>query len=194
MLPLTVVISYLLSLTVSYYLPQVIAILSIVTIISFWKKITPFYPISLIVNLIVFSTHGLNSPFFFLTYFLLFVVAFRYKPNESLLLTLTIIICLAQSLNSYISLIPLISLLFITPLVWLVSRQSQTISLEETDFLLWLNLKFKTGASVILDLSSQLQSSPLNYSQKEQVKKIRSSIKNLLNSADKLTKEISDED
>jgi hypothetical protein len=194
MLPLTVAISYLLSLTVNYYLPQVIAILSIVTIISFWKKITPFYPISLIINLIVFSTHGLSSPFFFLIYFLLFVVAFRYKPNESLFLTLTIIIFLAQSLNSYISLIPLISLLFITPLVWLVSRQSQTISLEETQFLLWLNLKFKTGASVILDLSSQLQSSPLNYSQKEQVKKIRSSIKNLLNSAEKLTKEISDDE
>lgn len=194
MLPLTVAISYLLSLTVNYYLPQVIAILSIVTIISFWKKITPFYPISLIINLIVFSTHGLSSPFFFLIYFLLFVVAFRYKPNESLFLTLTIIIFLAQSLNSYISLIPLISLLFITPLVWLVSRQSQTISLEETQFLLWLNLKFKTGASVILDLSSQLQSSPLSYSQKEQVKKIRSSTKNLLNSAEKLTKEISDDE
>lgn len=194
MLPLTVAISYLLSLTVNYYLPQVIAILSIVTIISFWKKITPFYPISLIINLIVFSTHGLSSPFFFLIYFLLFVVAFRYKPNESLFLTLTIIIFLAQSLNSYISLIPLISLLFITPLVWLVSRQSLTISLEETRFLLWLNLKFKTGASVILDLSSQLQSSPLSYSQKEQVKKIRSSTKNLLNSAEKLTKEISDDE
>lgn len=194
MLPLTVITSYLLSLTINYFLPQIIALLSIVTIISFWKKITPFYSISLITHLIVFSTHGLSSPFFFLIYFLLFIVALRYKPNQSLLLALTTIIFLSQSLNSYISLVPLISLLFITPLVWFVSRQSQTISLEETKFLLWLNLKFKTGASVIFDLSSQLLSSPLNYSQKEQVKKIRSSTKNLLNSAEKLTKEISDED
>lgn len=195
MLPLTVVVSYLLSLTpLLSFLPQLVALLSIITVVCFRHKISPFYPVSLIINLIVFATNGLNSPFFFLVYFLLFVIALKYRPSQSLILTLTIIIFLSQSLNSLLSLIPLLSLLFITPLVWFVSRQSQTIAIEETDFLLWLNLKFKTGISTIIDLSSQLSTTPLNYSQKEQIKRIRSSSQNLLNSAEKLTKEISDED
>lgn len=73
------------------------------------------------------------------------------------------------------------------------NRNRITIAKDETDFLLWLNLKFKTGITTIIDLSSQLQSSPLNYTQKSQLKKIKDSAHNLLNSSQKLTQEISDE-
>jgi hypothetical protein len=89
-------------------------------------------------------------------------------------------------------------LLFITPLVWFVSRQVESknktqslITNDETDLLLWLNLKFKTGITTIIDLSSQtLSSSNLSYTQKEQLKKIKSSAKSLLNSSQELTQEI----
>jgi hypothetical protein len=108
---------------------------------------------------------------------------------------------LGQTLININSLYSLISLLFIAPLVWLISKETQvaarsqqTLAQDETNFLLWISLKFKTGISTIIDISSQLQSSPLNYTQKEQIKKIRYSAKSLLNSSQKLTEEISSQD
>jgi hypothetical protein len=198
LLSATSISAYLLSLTpIADFLPQSVAFLAILFIVFRHYRLPVIYLVSLIVNLIIFSTGALNSPFLFLIYFLLFIAAFIQKPAVSLSFSVVSILLLSQSLNSPLSLIPLISLIFITPLVWLVSRQSrsltqttETIAVEETDFLLWLNLKFKTGITAIIDLSSQLLSAPVSPVQKESLQKIRSSAKSLLNSADKLTSEI----
>lgn len=192
------VTSYLLSLTlISIFLPQLIALFAILFIIFYRRHLPYIYPISALVCLLVFCTGALHSPFFFLLYFLLFILAFQFPPTTSLTVSLILIFLLSQSLNSFSSLLPVFALIFITPLVWFVSRQTQSqtqnrqlIALEETDFLLWLNLKFKTGITTIIDLSSQLLSSPTTPVQKDQLKKIKSSAKNLLNSADNLTSEI----
>jgi hypothetical protein len=198
LLSATSITAYLLSLTIlTSFLPQTIAFLAIIFIIFRSLKLPVIYLVSLIVSFLVFSTRSLDSPFFFLVYFLLFVTALSQKPAVSLSFSLVLILLLSQSLNSPLSLIPLVSLIFITPLVWYVSHQSrsltksvETIAVEETDFLFWLNLKFKTGITAIIDLSSQLLSIPLPPVQTDQVQKIRSSAKSLLNSAVKLNSEI----
>ncbi len=195
----SVPLAYLLS--TSLYTPQVIAVTVILFVVFNHFKISTTPLISLAANLIVFASGGLSSPFYFLIYFLLFSTAFTVKPVFSLMFALEIILFLGQTLQEPSSLLSLTSLLFITPLVWLVSRQTaaiaksaNTIAVEETDFLLWINLKFKTGISTIIDLTSQLQSSPLSYVQKTQIKKIKDSAKSLLNSSQKLSSEISNED
>ena len=182
--------------------PQLIALFSLGLVsYSLFKKRLPLIFIAFIVNLIVFSTNGLGSPFFFLIYFLLFIIAFTHPPSTTLSYSLMLIIFLSQSLNGPTAIIPLISLLFITPLAYFVGqqyletiRQSRTIANEETDILLWLNLKFKTGITHIIDHASELLSQPqLTLTQKEAAREIKDSAHSLLNSANKLTKEIGDD-
>ncbi|MBP9817434.1 hypothetical protein KBC75_01590 [Candidatus Shapirobacteria bacterium] len=184
------------------FTPQLIALVGILFVVFFKNKKIYLYLLALLTNLIIFSTGGLNSPAFFLTYFSLFLIAFQNLPSVTLGYSLALILLLSQSLNSPLSLIPLLSLLLITPLVWFTGHEflqkiktEKTISQDETDFLLWLNLKFKTGITTIADLASQVASDPsLSHSQKENLKKIKSSAHNLLNSATKLSAEISDQD
>lgn len=200
---LTSIAAYLISLTPlsRTFLPQLIALCAIPIVLFINHKSYIIYHVAFLVSLVIFSTNGLSSPFFFLTYFLLFVVALQNLPSVSLAYSLIFIILLGQSLNSTNSLVTLASLLFITPLVWLVGRlqishqkQSQTIAIEETDILFWLNLKCKTGTEKIIDAASQLLSSPqLSYSQKQLVQYIKDSAKSILNSARKLTRDISNE-
>ncbi|MFZ2152902.1 MAG: hypothetical protein WAV41_02480 [Microgenomates group bacterium] len=203
LLLLSTSLSYLISISsYSHYIPQLIALCLILFYVFYRLQLNSTPLISTVVNLIVFSTGGLSSPFYFLIYFLLFATAFVIKPVYSLLFSLITILLLGQSLVNPASLLSLISLLFIAPLVWLVSRQksaveksTQTISNDETNFLLWLNLKFKTGITTIIDLNSQLLSTPqLSPTQKEIIKKIRQSSHSLLNSSAKLTQQINDED
>lgn len=206
----TVILPYLISITsLAVFTPQLIALSSLPLLyflIANPKSFNLSQPrflisIALIINLLVFSTHGLNSPFFFLIYFLLFTLAFNHYPSTTLSYSLLLIICLSQSLNSATSLLPLFSLLFITPLVWFVGHQyldnlkfQNQISFDQTEALLWLNLKFKTGILRIIDSSSQLLSNPaLNHTQKDQLHFIKDSAKSLLSSSKKLTQEI-DED
>ena len=192
LLSLTSITAYVISLTsLIHLLPQFIATLSVLFIIFNRRGLPVIFLVSFIVSLIVFGTNGIHSPFYFLIYFLIFVIALKEHPSISLSYSLVLILILCQSLNSLTSLIPILALILITPLVWFVGRQSQTIIRDETDFLLWLNLKFKTGITTIIDSTSQLQSTPLSYTQKEHLKKIKSSAKSLLNSSEKLTTEIS---
>jgi hypothetical protein len=209
-LSLTCLVPFLISLSpLTSFTPQLIAASSLPLLFFLVTKPKSFnlsqprflYSIAIIINLVVFTTHGLNSPFFFLTYFLLFTIAFNHYPSTTLSYSLILILCLSQSLNSPSSLLPLISLIFITPLVWFVGRQyidnlhlNQQIAFDETEALLWLNLKFKTGIVKIIDTSSQLLSNPsLNHTQKSDLHFIKDSAKSLLNSSKKLTDEI-DED
>ena len=64
------------------------------------------------------------------------------------------------------------------------------MSIDETNILMWLSLKFKTGISQIIDTSAELLSTPLQPTQKEQLKYIKDSAKSLLNSSEKLKDEV----
>lgn len=73
---------------------------------------------TLIVMGIVNSTGGLTSPFFFLVYFLLFSLSLILEPIISIIMTVTLIIFFFLNLpanQDFKTLIPIISLAFITP-------------------------------------------------------------------------------
>jgi len=104
---------------------------------------------------------------------------------------------LSQFFDSTQSLIPLASLLFITPLAWFIGKQyldkiktDSDIEISETNILMWLSLKFKTGICQIIDNCAELLSTPLQPSQKEKLKYIKDSAKSLLNSSEKLKEEV----
>jgi signal transduction histidine kinase len=181
-----------------YFTPQLIALISIVIIFLYiFKKTFSLHLIALLINVIIFSTGGLNSPFFFLIYFFLFFIAFQNPSSSTLTYSLFLVLILSQSLNSFVSVITLSSLLLITPLAWFMGRQfsekiknEEIISFDETNILLWHTLKLKTSLCQIIDLVSELLSTPLSPVQKEKIHKIKDSTKNLLNSSQKLTREI----
>jgi hypothetical protein len=192
-------VAYLFSISpLSPFTPQFIALLSVVfLIISLFKKHLSLHLIAFIISLIIFDSNGLNSPFFFLIYFLLFTIAFQNPPTTTLTYSLGLILILSQSIDSTASLIPLLSLLFITPLAWFIGKQyldkvktESELSIDETNFFLWLSLKFKTGICQIIDTSSELLSTPLQPTQKEKLHYIKDSARSLLNSSVKLEKEI----
>ena len=184
----------------SIYTPQFIALISIIFIILLFQKKLSLHLISFIITLTVFFTGGLNSSFFFLIYFLLFTLAFQNPPSTTLSYSLVLILLLSQSLNSVQSLIPLSSLLLITPLSWFIGKQylekikaENDLSIDETNFLLWLSLKFKTGICQIIETASETLSTPLQPIQKEKLHYIKDSAKSLLNSSEKLKTEIDNE-
>ncbi len=191
--------AYLLSISpFSNFIPQIIALSAIIFIsLSFLKKYLSLHLIAFIISLIVFNSGSLNSDFFFLIYFLLFTISFQNPPTTTLSYSLGLILLLSQSLDSLNSLIPLSSLLFITPLSWFIGKQfldknkiETDISISETNVLLWLSLKFKTGICQIIDNCSEILSTPLQPSQKDQIKYIKDSAKSLLNSSEKLKNEV----
>lgn len=203
LLGFSALLPFLWSLTsLTLYTPQLIALLSVILTSSLvFKKSNPILFINLIssiICLIIFTTSGLNSPAFFLVYFLLFVIAFQNPPTTTLSFSLILVLLLSQSLDSLNSLLPLLSLLFVTPVAYFVGRQylettrlTKAISSDETDVFLWFSLSFKTGIQNIMDLSSQLLSNPgLSHHDQENAKAIKDSSKSLLKSAEKLTKTI----
>ncbi|MDD2224610.1 MAG: hypothetical protein PHP97_00405 [Candidatus Shapirobacteria bacterium] len=184
-----------------YFAPQLIAITSIaILILYFTKKTFSLHLVALLINIIIFSTNGLNSPFFFLIYFFLFIIAFQNPSSSTLTYSLFLVLILSQSLNSFNSVITLSSLLLITPLAWFMGKQfsektknEEIITEDETDVLLWHSLKLKTGLYQIIDSSSEILSTPLTPTQKNQIHKIKESAKSLLHSSDKLTASIDNE-
>lgn len=185
----------------TYFAPQLIALISIaIIILYFFQKNLSIHLIALLINTIIFATNGLNSPFFFLIYFLLFVIAFQNPATTTLSYSLFLVLILSQSLNSMISVISLGSLLLITPLAWFISKQylakikdENTIADEETDILLWHSLKLKTGLCQIVENCSEILSQSISQTQKEKINHIKESAKYLLNSSEKLTKKIDQE-
>jgi len=184
-----------------YFAPQLIAVTSVAILILYsTKKTFSLHLVALLINIIIFSTNGLNSPFFFLIYFFLFIIAFQNPSSSTLTYSLFLVLILSQSLNSFTSVITLSSLLLITPLAWFIGRQvseknknEEIITDDETDILLWHSLKLKTGLYQIIDSSSELLSAPLSPTQKNQLHKIKESAKSLLNSSEKLTQKIDQE-
>ena len=199
-------LAYLFSISPYTYLaPQLIAFLAIVVLgVSLYKKTIYLNLVGIIVCTIVFTSGGLNSPAFFLIYFLLFVSAFRLPPSLTLAYSLIIIIFLSQSLNSTLSLFPLLSLLLIDPLVWFVSRQylektilDNQISKEETDVLLWHSLKLKPflkrttdSVNTLINNTDLTSSNILHTLQKTELIKIKNDLKYISDSSEKVSKDI----
>ena len=81
---------------------------------------------TLIIIGIVNSTGGLTSPFFFLTYFLLFSLTLILEPIISLTTTITLIIFFLLNLpanQDFRTLLPIISLAFITPFAMFMGQE-----------------------------------------------------------------------
>jgi len=187
--------------TFTYLSPQIIALFSIAFLVLSIFKRPSVHLLALIVNLIIFSTNSLNSPFFFLIYFLLFIIAFQNLPSITLSYSLFLVLIFAQSLSSFNSAIVLSSMLLVTPLAWFIGKEyldkrkiENSLTQDETDIFLWFSLNFKTAMYQILDSCSELLSQPqLLSSQKDKVKKIKDSAKSILKSSEKLTQEIDQE-
>jgi len=166
------------------FIPQIIALTSLIIILCLIFIHQLFLPLVVfILNLIVFSTGGINSFLFFLIYFLLFSLSFQNRPTTNLIYSLITVIFFSYSLSSVNSLIQLFSLLLITPLTYFISQQQQlqkntenTLSQDETDFLLWISLRLKTALKEILSLSDN--------------QKINKITKNLLKDSEKLESSI----
>lgn len=170
--------------TILPFLPQIIALTSliiIITLIFLHRLLLPL--VVFILNLIVFSTGGISSSLFFLIYFLLFSLSFQNLPLTNLAYSLITIIFFSYSLNSLPSLVQLFSLLLITPLTYFISQQQQLqektqieLSQDETDFLLWISLRLKNSLKEIISLSDN--------------QKINKIAKNLIKDSEKLEKNI----
>ena len=81
---------------------------------------------TLIIMGIVNSTGGLTSPFFFLTYFLLFSLTLILEPIISITTTITLIIFFLLNLpanQDFRTLLPIISLAFITPFAMFMGQE-----------------------------------------------------------------------
>ena len=130
--------------SVSTYSPQIIAFFSILLVAySIRYKITPVALVILIVQLIVFTTGGLLSPLLFLEYFLLFSLSFQESPQTILLYSIILALFLSQTLISNLSLIYLFSLVFISPLAYLVTQKFTQEQNHKLETLLWLSLELK---------------------------------------------------
>lgn len=81
---------------------------------------------TLVIMGIVNSTGGLNSPFFFLIYFLLFSLSMILEPIISITTTITLIIFFLLNLpanQDFKTLMPIISLAFITPFAMFLGQE-----------------------------------------------------------------------
>ncbi len=143
------------------FLPQIIALTSLIIVLLLIFAQRFFIPLVIfILNLIVLSTGGISSFLFFLIYFLLFSLSFQSQPSLSLIYSLITIIFYSTSLSSTTSFIQLFSLLLITPLTYFISHQQETsqktesvLTQDETDFLLWISLHLKSSLREIISLS-----------------------------------------
>lgn len=80
-----------------------------------------------VVSLIVNTTGGLNSPFFFLLYLLLFSLSLFLEPIMSIITAIALIFFFLLSLDialNFSQMIPIISLALITPLAMLMGEES----------------------------------------------------------------------
>ncbi len=168
----------------------------------------------LIVLLLVLSTGGLNSPLFFLIYFVLFALSLAWEPTITIVFSLGLIIFFlyAHPQLTMQELITLTSLIFITPLSLFfgqqyvktleqsgqiktlstkVKKHSKDITEEETNILLWLSLNFKHSMEKVVDLLSQsLERSTLSFNQKSSLKEALRLAKKLLQTGNLLKQKI----
>lgn len=108
---------------------------------------------------IVISTGGVDSPFYFLVYFLLFSLSLLLEPVISITTTIAFIIFFLLTLpqnQDLASLLPIFSLAFLTPFALLLGeefvrnkRLKEASSLRQKDTLLFLSLLMKNHLKAI---------------------------------------------
>jgi len=171
---------------------------------------------TMIILLLVISTGGLTSPLFFLVYFLMFGLALLFEPLITVSLTVAIVLFFLftpSQAEPMKEILQLFSLILITPVALFFGKQylkvlvdeekikileeeseimEGDIKKEETDILLWTSLELKSHLADILDETSQLLAdiSHLTSNQKERLLKIRQKAIRLLESGQKLEKEV----
>ncbi len=126
---------------------------------------------TLIVLLTVNTTGGVDSPFFFLVYFLLFSLALLLEPVISLTTSLTLVVFYLFSLPqnpAFKQLLPIFSLAFITPFALYLGKEYLEIkmlkrqkAMEEENFLLFLSLVIKSHIKKIKEYLENFQSKDL---------------------------------
>lgn len=107
---------------------------------------------TLIVFIIVNTTGGLESQFFFLTYFLLFALSLLLEPVESIITTLTaILFFLIYFPQNYTfdNLIPLLSMALLTPFAMFMGQVYIKNEKNKKDTFLFLSLLMKNNLKSI---------------------------------------------
>ena len=134
-LVLTIVLTFIFPKTnLASYDLQITAILFIVLYLvkrfivskNIYSRLIESVVFTLVIMGIINSTGGLNSPFFFLIYFLLFSLTLILEPIISITTTITLIIFFLLSLPSnqnFKTLMPIISLAFITPFAMFMGQE-----------------------------------------------------------------------
>ena len=171
---------------------------------------------TMIILLLVISTGGLTSSLFFLIYFLMFGLALLFEPLITVSLTVAMVLFFLftpSQTEPMKEILQLFSLILITPVALFFGKQylkvlvdeekikileeeseimEGDIKKEETDILLWTSLELKSHLADILDETSQLLAdiSHLTSNQKERLLKIRQKAIKLLESGQKLEKEV----
>lgn len=171
---------------------------------------------TMVILLLVISTGGLTSPVFFLIYFLMFGLALLFEPLITVSLTVAIVLFFLftpSQTEPMKEILQLFSLILITPVALFFGKQylkvlvseekikvlkeeseimEGDIKKEETDVLLWTSLELKSYLADILDETSQLLADigHLTSRQKERLLKIRQKAIKLLESGQKLKKEV----
>lgn len=144
----------------NYYYPQIIALITFVTIcLYFVTKKNNYFLLTLLTQIIVFTTGGLHSPLLFLEYFLLFSFAFLEPPKIILIYSIILSIFISQTLINLTSLVYLFSFIFISPLAYFVTQSNQEnkiLSYDREETLLWLTLELKQKLQKLLP-SKQIQ-------------------------------------
>jgi len=212
--------------SLSYYNLQLIGIFIILYFLSSfisrrrpgWKKTTSYLNagiFSLIIVFLVVSTGNLNSPVFFIFYFLLFGLSFLVEPIVALSLTAThtLFSLFFSQVTSQTAIINLASLWFITPLagffgqaylkqmqqkklIKILSKSKRQVKHQlihdETDILMWLTLDLKASLTGIMDQTSNLIAGlvQLAPTQKQALDKIRKSCRHLLRSSEMLKQRV----
>ncbi len=205
----------------SFYTLQLIAVLIIIYLLKnlfsrnanlkHSRNILNSLILTTIVLVLVFSTGGLNSSFFFLLYFLLFNISFLFEPSLTMSFSFILVVFLATHFQFSQDLIKLASLIFAAPLALFFGQQylknlaaqerikifkrkwlenEKALESEETNILLWLSLNLRNSIAEILEITANLLAdlSHLSPTQKKSLKKIRRKAKKLLKQGKKLGK------
>ncbi len=169
-----------------------------------------------ILLLVLTTTGGLESPFFFLLYFLLFAIALLFETLFTVVLVSLLGLFFLPDLRTLSDILQILSLFFLTPLAlyfghqYLKLAQSQkkirilikegkerekALAEAETDSLLWLSLNLKEGLLKIIHYSSELlaEVSRLGLSQKEKLQAVHREAKELMVASEKLMEKIDKE-
>ncbi len=152
------------------------------------NKVLDVLILTSVILLLIFSTGGLSSPLFFLTYFLLFGISFLFEPKLSIAYSIIMIVFFgyqsgigpSSSLGeSPHNLLRLFSLLLVSPLALFFGQQflqnladknrikiyqekwlsnEKSLENQETNALFWLSLNFKQTLAEIIEISANLAS------------------------------------